>query len=149
MSAKGLAPERVVVDASYLLRYVLHTQAARPNADGLTLLGGVELLVPALWSAEIANALVQAERRGLATPGKVGQALAAINALNPVVDAMPVDVNRNLELARAYRLTAYDALYFELAVRRKAALATFDAAMIEAAPSAGIRLFPQPTLSMA
>ena len=149
MSVKGLPPERVVVDASYLLRYVLHTQAARPHADGLTLLGGVELLVPALWSAEIANALVQAERRGLATPGKVGQALAAINALNPVVDAMPVDVNRNLELARAYRLTAYDALYFELAVRRKAALATFDAAMIDAAPSAGIRLFPQPTFSMA
>ena len=72
----------------------------------------------------------------------MGRALSAINALNPSVDAQSVDVNRNLELARAYGLSAYDALYFELALCRKAALATYDDVMIAAAPSAGIRLYP-------
>ena len=71
-----------------------------------------------------------------------GRALSAIYALNLSVDAQSVDVNRNLELARAYGLSAYDALYFELSLRRKAALATYDDVMIEAAPSAGIRLYP-------
>ena len=140
-------PKCVVLDASFVLRYVLHTQAARPHPAGLKLLQDVELLVPALWNAEVANALAQAERRGIATPAKVGNALALITALNPSVDAQTVDVHRNLEVARAYGLSAYDALYFELALRRKAALATYDDVMIAAAPSAGIRLYPFPVVA--
>ena len=148
MTVADEPPKCVVLDASFVLRYVLHTQAARPHPAGLKLLQKVELLVPALWNGEVANALVQAERRGAATPAKVGSALTAINALNPSVDAQTVDVHRNLEIARAYGLSAYDALYFELALRRKAALATYDDAMIAAAPSAGIRLYPPPVAAL-
>ena len=143
MSARLEAPDLVVLDASFVLRYVLHTDAPRPHREGLAVLGECELIVPALWNAEVANALAQAERRS-AEPARIGQALAAIGALNPIVDAQVVDVARNLELARAYRLSAYDSLYFELALRRKAALATYDDAMIAAASTAGIRLYPQP-----
>jgi predicted nucleic acid-binding protein len=143
MSARPGAPELVVLDASFVLRYVLHTEAPRPHREGLAVLGECELIVPALWNAEVANALAQAERRS-ADPARIGQALAAIGDLNPLVDAHIVDVSRNLELARAYGLSAYDSLYFELALRRKAALATYDDAMIAAASRAGIRLYPQP-----
>ncbi len=145
MTSAETAPTSVVLDASFLLRYVLHTKAPRPHAEGLALLKDAELLVPALWHSEVANALVQAERRG-AAPADVGRALSAITALSPLVDTHIVDVVRNLELARAYRLSAYDALYLELALRRKAALATFDADLIAAAPSAGVRLYPEPDL---
>jgi predicted nucleic acid-binding protein len=134
----------VVLDASFVLRYVLHTDAPRPHPAGLQSLKDCELIVPALWNAEVANALLQTERRGAATPARIGAALAAIQALQPVVDAVPVDVARNLECAHAHGLSAYDALYFELALRRKAALATYDAEMIAAAPRAGIRLYPIP-----
>ena len=137
-------PEAVVLDASFVLRYVLHADAPRPHPAGLQLLRDCELIVPALWSAEVANALVQAERRGAAAPERVGAALGAILALNPQVDATPVDVARNLECARAYGLSAYDSLYLELALRRRAALATYDQEMIAAAPRAGVRLFPHP-----
>ncbi|MBK6854359.1 MAG: type II toxin-antitoxin system VapC family toxin [Burkholderiales bacterium] len=136
-------PRSVVIDASFVLRYVLHTSAPRPHPQGLTLLDDCELLVPSLWQAEVANALVQAERRALASPQRVGQALAAILALEPEVDAEPVDVARNVELARACGLSAYDALYLELAQRRRAALATYDVAMAQAAQRAGIRLYPE------
>ena len=143
MTVKELAPpERVVLDASFVLRFVLHTAAPRPHPAGLSLLKDVELMVPALWNAEIASALVQAERRAAATPAKVGAALTAITALSPLVDTQVVDVNRNLEIARAYGLSAYDALYMELALRRKAALATYDDDLIAAASSAGLRLYP-------
>ena len=144
MSLIDEAPERVVLDASFVLRFVLHTQSEQPHPKGLELLQTSDLLVPALWHLEVANALVQAERRGLAAPAKVGLALTAISSLNPSVDAQVVDVNRALEVARAYGLSAYDAAYFELAMRRKAAIATYDDAMISAAPSAGIRLYPPP-----
>ena len=139
------APDAVVLDASFVLRYVLHTGAPRPAAAGLEALRDCELIVPPIWNAEVANALVQAERRGAAPPERVGQALAAILALAPTVDAQPIDVPRNLECARAYGLSAYDSLYFELALRQRAALATFDADMVRAAPRAGIRLYPDPS----
>ena len=138
------APDLVVLDASFVLRYVLHTDAPRPHPGGLTLLRDCELIVPALWNAEVANALVQAERRAAVPAQRIGAALAAILALDPTVDAQPVDVARNLECARAHGLSAYDSLYIELALRRRAALATYDAAMQAAAPRAGIRLYPHP-----
>jgi predicted nucleic acid-binding protein len=140
-------PDLVVLDASFVLRYVLHTDSPRPHPAGLGLLKGCELIVPALWNAEVANALLQAERRAAVPADRIGAALSALMALEPAVDAQPVDVARNLECARAHGLSAYDSLYFELALRRKAALATYDAAMIAAAPRAGIRLFPFPSPS--
>jgi predicted nucleic acid-binding protein len=149
MKPPAAPPDALVLDASFVLRYVLHTGAPRPHAAGLQLLRDCELIVPPLWNAEVANALVQAERRGAAEPARIGQALAAILALAPTVDNQPIDVARNLECARAYGLSAYDSLYFEVALRRRAALATFDAEMIAAAPRAGVRLFPdftKPTL---
>jgi predicted nucleic acid-binding protein len=142
--ADDTAPDLVVLDASFVLRYVLHTTAPRPHPGGLALLRGCELIVPALWNAEVANALVQAERHAAVPAQRIGAALATILALEPAVDGHPVDVARNLECARAHGLSAYDSLYIELALRRRAALATYDAAMIAAAPRAGIRLFPFP-----
>jgi predicted nucleic acid-binding protein len=44
-------------------------------------------------------------------------------------------------LARTYALTAYDATYLELALRRSAVLATFDRKLAAAARSAGVRVF--------
>lgn len=139
-----LPPDLVVLDASFVLRYLLHTGSSRPQPGGLGLLRGCELIVPALWNAEVANALLQAERRAAVPANRIDAALAALMALEPSVDAVPVDVARNLECARAHGLSAYASLYFELALRRRAALATYDTAMIAAAPRAGIRLFPSP-----
>lgn len=144
MKAVDVAPDTVVLDASFVLRFVLHTDAPRPHPAGLQALRDCEIIVPALWNAEVASALLQAERRGAAAAARIGEALSAILALAPSVDTQVVDVVRNLECARAYGLSAYDAQYFELALRRRAALATYDAEMIAAAPRAGIRLYPQP-----
>ena len=144
MKVAEVAPDTVVLDASFVLRYVLHTDAPRPHPAGLQALRDCEMLVPALWNAEVANALLQAERRGAASAARIGEALSTILALSPGVDTQGVDVIRTLECSRAYGLSAYDAQYFELALRRRAALATYDAEMIAAAPRAGIRLYPQP-----
>jgi predicted nucleic acid-binding protein len=45
------------------------------------------------------------------------------------------DSDTTLQLARAHRLTIYDAAYLELAVRRHLPLVTFDTALAEAARS--------------
>ena len=42
MSTRPEAPELVVLDASFVLRYVLHTEAPRPHREGLAILGECE-----------------------------------------------------------------------------------------------------------
>ena len=46
-----------------------------------------------------------------------------------------------MALARSYGLTAYDAMYLELALRRGAPLATFDSQLADATRKAGGRVF--------
>ena len=45
-----------------------------------------------------------------------------------------------LPLARAHRLTVYDALYLELAQRRGLSLATFDSQLAAAAAAVGVEV---------
>jgi predicted nucleic acid-binding protein len=45
-----------------------------------------------------------------------------------------------LDLARRYRLSAYDAAYLELALRTQSPLASIDRALCSAAASAGVVL---------
>ena len=51
MTVADEPPKCVVLDASLVLRYVLHTQVAKPVSAGLKVLQNVELLMPALWRA--------------------------------------------------------------------------------------------------
>jgi predicted nucleic acid-binding protein len=99
-------------------------------------------LVPGLWFLEVANVLVQAEKRGRILPFDIAVRLDLISALPIAVDQNMVgrawsDI---LELARAEGLTVYDACYLELAARRKSPLFTRDKALLAAAARRQVRL---------
>lgn len=64
-------------------------------------------------------------------------ALAEIEHLDVELDHAP-DEETTLRLAREHRLSVYDALYLELAVRQKRELATLDTALQRAAESEGV-----------
>jgi predicted nucleic acid-binding protein len=51
-------------------------------------------------------------------------------------------ISRFQELALAYSLTAYDAAYLELALRKGLAIATFDQRLKQAAQKAGLSTIP-------
>lgn len=83
-----------------------------------------------------------AERRGRLTPAALSHAIGLLRSLQLEVDECPT-LQRSqaaLDLMRSHRLTAYDATYLELAIRRGLPLATHDKALRKAAPSAGVRL---------
>ena len=69
----------------------------------------------AVWWAEVRNALIRAERRGRMSLYGTEVALAALDALAIRVDELPTALV--LALTRAHRLTVYDAMYLELALR--------------------------------
>jgi predicted nucleic acid-binding protein len=62
-----------------------------------------------------------------------------LSLLATTIDPLPDD-EFLIALARKHRLTAYDASYLELAMRRRLPLATLDAALIAAAGAEGVPL---------
>jgi len=69
-----------------------------------------------------------------------------VSALPIVEDAMQPSAAQTtvLTLARAYKLTSYDATYLELVLRTGRALATFDRQLADAVRKAGGRVFGDP-----
>ena len=133
----------VVVDASTALAWCFPDESS-DYADGdLTALEGRTILVPALWNLEIANAILVGERRNRLRKAEIRQFAALLEALSLVQDMQPVGehLSNVLPLARKYGLSAYDAAYLELSIRRRAPLATLDGKLQKAAQKAGIENF--------
>ena len=80
---------------------------------------------PWLWWAEIRNVFIVAERHGRMKATETTAALAELQALGIRLDHAP-DSATTQRLARTHRLTMYDALYLELAIREGRPLATLD-----------------------
>lgn len=108
----------------------------------LAMMPDSEAFVPGIWSLEIANTLVVAERRNRITQAQSEQAIALLQSLliqvDSVTDAKALDAT--LKLARQEALAAYDAAYLELALRLQLPLATVDTRLAEAATRCGVGL---------
>jgi len=132
-----------VVDASIALAWCFPDETS-DYADGvLVSLEGKTMLVPAVWSLEIANAILVGERRKRLNRPEIKQFTVLLESLSLVHDTRPTvnHVNDVLPLARKYGLTAYDAAYLELSIRNRAPLATLDVRLQKAAKQAGIKIF--------
>ena len=98
-----------------------------------------EGVVPALWWFEVRNILIVNERRRRITESGTAAFLLNLSRLRIRVDRVP-DENAVLRLARAHRLSVYDAAYLELAQREGLPLATLDADLRKAAAREGVAL---------
>lgn len=97
-------------------------------------------VVPALFPAEVANVLVQAERRKRIAPALADRVLGILSGLPIEVEAPLRAPGGAVALARTHGLTVYDAMYLETAIRRALPLATLDGDLQRAARTAGVAL---------
>jgi predicted nucleic acid-binding protein len=133
-----------VVDSSIALTWCFEDEAS-PETDGLfERVRDDGAVVPALWHLEVANVLLQAERRGRIGRADVARRLMLISDLPIATDqeTTPRAWRETLSLARAENLTAYDAAYLELAERRGLPLMTRDNELGAAAKRLGVTVFP-------
>lgn len=109
-------------------------------------LDSMQSVVPAIWYAEVANSVLRGERQGVIPPAQTAFFLNELSQAEIVADEESPRARQTsvLALARLYSLTAYDATYLELAMRRGASLATFDRKLAGAARAAGVRVFGDP-----
>lgn len=133
-----------VLDGSVTMSWFFQDEAneyADSVRDGL---GSWHAVVPALWPLEVANTLVVGERRRRSTPAQAATWLGLLEAFPIAVDVESTAHAwvETLALARSQNLSAYDAAYLELAMRRGLPLATLDGKLRAAAAAVGVALYP-------
>jgi predicted nucleic acid-binding protein len=108
----------------------------------LTLAKTRAVFVPVLWHLEMANILGISFRKGRLSDVDLSFALKVFAALEMHTDTSVHEISKSvlLPLMQAFSLTAYDAVYLELALRMNLPLATLDAALASAAEEAGAAL---------
>lgn len=133
-----------VLDCSVAVSWIISDEADANSTALLERLGDEEAFVPNLWRLELANVLIQAEKRG-----RISQAdsMAAFGFL----DALPIRTDDQTDarafreiqsLARSRKLTTYGAAYLELALRLNLPLATKHKAVRKAAKKLDVPTLP-------
>lgn len=129
---------KAVVDTNVVAYLMLGTDRFVDEARGcMTALD--EAWAPALWEAELANAIWMAVRHKVLPLDEAAKRLTLADGLG--IHSVP---NRTLwqgALVRAHEanVAVYDTLFVELAVREQVPLATFDGGVLKAFPSIAVR----------
>jgi predicted nucleic acid-binding protein len=135
-----------VLDASVALSWCFEDEGGDYALEVLDALRTEEAVVPTLWTLEVSNGLLVAERRGRidsATATKFTLLLLSLPlAVDPAERGRAFAVTRRL--ARTHGLTSYDAAYLELGLRLGVPMATLDVTLAAAAEAEGVPLFGSP-----
>ena len=126
----------LVLDASVALAWMLPGEMDAARAEHLIdVVASEGAIVPSHWRLEIVNALLMAERRSRLVPERTVALLTRLAALPVAID--PETAARAWDaspaLARKHKLSLYDAVYLELAKRKRLPLASFDQQLLRAA----------------
>ncbi|WP_088311403.1 type II toxin-antitoxin system VapC family toxin [Novosphingobium sp. B 225] len=131
-----------VVDASIFgpLFFTDETDTLFGELEALLARGGC--IAPQHWRLELANQILIGFRRKRMTEAMVSPAIATLTSFDVTIDYQTWQRHEEIfDLARAQDLTIYDAAYLELALLRKASLASYDNALCNAAQRMGVEVF--------
>ena len=113
---------RIVIDASVALKWVLD----EPGSEAAVTLRDHELVAPALWLAEAANALWRHARIGEISNEEAIASLTEL--LNAPVASLPIEpqLEPALKLAMEIGHPIYDCIYLALALHHQTHVVTAD-----------------------
>jgi len=129
-----------VVDASVTLAWVFDEGGRGPALDRQ--IGELHLVAPWLWRLEVVNAILVRERRHEMSEAQASLLLLALESLEIEIVGEPVprSLGSLAQTARPYQLTAYDAVYLDLAVSLGLPLLCDDGNLRSAAERVGVSL---------
>ncbi|MBU4435117.1 MAG: type II toxin-antitoxin system VapC family toxin [Alphaproteobacteria bacterium] len=123
------------------MAWILPTQATPAAAALLDQSNDLIFEAPDIFAWEVRNVLLALDRRGVLAAGEYDEALAIYHDLVVRLSPPVFELDRLAVLARAARLSLFDAAYFALALDRGWPLASRDAALLSAARAAGVECF--------
>ena len=135
--------EEFVLDSSVTLAWYFKDEPNEYANSVREMMVRSRAIVPGLWPLEVANSVVIGERRGRSTRAQAATWLSVLGAFPIRVDD-ETSVRAwgdTLNIARAQNLSAYDAAYLEVAMRRGLPIATLDDELKAAAMAVGVSLY--------
>lgn len=137
-----------VLDASVTMCWLFLDGKPAERAYALKVLESMKqaetkALVPTTWGLEVSNVIAKAETKGLLNEAQSEAFLEMLGSVDIGADAATFSraLSDTLQIARRYRLSAYDASYLELALRLGLPLATLDPDLQKAVNKAGLKRF--------
>ena len=127
-----------VLDNSVVSGWTFENQATAYTDAVASLLQRDQAWVPPIWELEFTNVLRTGCIRGRLDAQRAQAMIEQVLSLPIEVDREPVRPSALLALALRHGLSAYDAAYLELALRRQVPLATQDADLASAALASGV-----------
>ncbi|ODT99174.1 MAG: DNA-binding protein [Planctomycetes bacterium SCN 63-9] len=136
-------PKEFVLDGSVTMAWYFADESNDYADAVLTDLEAGRAVVPSLWPLEVANTVLVGERRKRSTEAQATAWLGILETLSIEVDGETASHawSGTLALARSQNLSAYDAAYLELAMRRGLPLATLDGKLKNAALAVGVSIY--------
>lgn len=128
---------RFVLDASVAAAWALQDEQSEKAEKLLLKACANRAVCPGQLWYEVRNALVVAERRGRMNPDDSDRFLADLEKL-PIDFHHGCDSAGTMRLARAHKLSVYDAAYLQIAVEMHLPLATIDRKLESAAKREGV-----------
>ena len=129
-----------VLDTSVTMAWLFEDETTLTTETVLDRLNEEDALVPTLWTYEVGNVLLMAERRNRITE-------AQGRRFTQLLESLPIHIsdshlkslwNNAIVVAREHDLSVYDGTYLDLAMREGIPLATRDKALRKAAKKLGI-----------
>ncbi len=136
----------LVLDCSVTVAWYFASEASTFTNQLLERVGIEPMVVPALWTLEFVSAIRNAERRRRIGAADRAQILEQAAQLAFEIDSTPVPIIEIDDTAQRFSLTPYDAVYLDLARRRRIPLATLDADLVRAAREAKLPVLTDATL---
>jgi predicted nucleic acid-binding protein len=124
----------VVVDASVALKWVLD----EPGSESADALLEEELIAPALWLLEAANALWRRSQRSEITPDEATERLTELLNAPVATTTFEGDLLAAAELASRLDHPVYDCVYLAMAIRENTYVVTADSrfhAVVDRSPT--------------
>jgi predicted nucleic acid-binding protein len=128
-----------VLDASVTISWFLPDEGHADALEAWRRSATEEVYVPLHWWFEVRNTMLMGERRQRISQQLTTQSLNRLSLLPFIVEPRPDGVEV-LDVARRHRLTFYDAVYLDLARRKRIPLATLDGELIAAAGVAEVSI---------
>lgn len=131
-----------ILDCSVTMSWCFEDRACSYGDFVLKSLIQTHAFVPMLWSLEVSNVLLLAEKRGKIKESESAAFCENLKALpikkEDIFFPLPLDLTH---LGRQHNITSYDACYLFLALIKNLPLATLDERLKKAAQATGISLF--------
>ena len=104
---------------------------------------GLTIWVPSIWWYELNNVLIVALKHKRITELQVMDIIALFQSMPIFIDDnFSLDVFKTIHsFGKKYNLSAYDSAYLELAIRKKAALASLDEKLVSSAKKEKVVLY--------